>query len=68
MFIRDRIISEFINKLRKDVVAFDKFIKGLEFKRGLYRYPNKMLGRQLGMDSTNPQMFLSLLPTKMMTY
>ena len=54
MFIRDRIISESINKLRKEVGTFDKFIKKLEFKRGLYRYPDKMLGRNLEIDSNRP--------------
>lgn len=52
-YIDDRIISKFIYKVRQYVPVFDRFIKKVEYNRELYRYPNKMLGRNLTIHSTN---------------
>ena len=50
-YIDDRWISKFILKLRQKLPLFDQSIKKLEYYRGLYRYPNKMLGRNVTIHS-----------------
>lgn len=51
--IDDRFISRFILKLRKYIPAFERVIKKLEYSRGLYRYPNKMIGRNVIINPVN---------------
>lgn len=58
-FIDDRVISKIIFYFRNRVRFFDKFIKIIEFQRGLYRYPNQMLGRKMNinLDKTDVLVF-----------
>ncbi|MBY0124250.1 PIG-L deacetylase family protein [Bacillus sp. S/N-304-OC-R1] len=52
-FIGDRLISKSINKVRQYIPSFDRIIKKLEYKRELYRYPNKMIGRNVTINPIN---------------
>ena len=46
LLFEDLFISKLIRKIKQYILRMDdKLIKKLEYIRGLYRYPNKMLGR-----------------------
>ena len=47
------LISKLIHKLTQYIPELDRFIKKLEYIRGLYRYPNKMLGRHFTINPIN---------------
>lgn len=47
-------ISKSIYKVKRSILGMDdRFIKKIEYIRGLYRYPNKMLGRNFKIDPIN---------------
>lgn len=44
-------MNERIIKLKQYILGLDRVIKNIEFYRGIYRYPSKMIGRELDLKN-----------------
>lgn len=53
LVLRNVFIRKVLRKVKQYILKFNGLVKKIEYLRGLYRYPNKMLGRHFNLHPKN---------------